>query len=141
MRISSPRRLGLSLVVGSVVLVSAAQLLLKQAMAAIGDLHNLIDLMARMQFALLLPLLGGLLCYAVSVVIWQRALAELPLSLAYPLLSLSYPLVYVAALLLPGFTETISPQRVGGLLFILIGIALLAPQRADSVTEAHGKYD
>lgn len=122
-------RLGLVLVCCSVLLVSAAQLLLKNAVMHTHGLRDLGVIVAQMQLELLWPLIGGLLCYGISVLVWQRALGELPLSIAYPLLSLSYPLVYLAALLLPGFVETINPQRVGGLIFVLIGVALLAPRK------------
>lgn len=125
-------RFGLFLVCCSVLLVSIAQLLLKNAVTNVQDGHGLITIVTQMQFALPLqiaaPLSGGLLCYGISVLIWQRALGELPLSIAYPLLSLSYPLVYLAALFLSGFTETVNPQRIIGLIFILIGITLLSPR-------------
>lgn len=132
MRATSNHQLGLLLVCCSVLLVSAAQLLLKIAVARFHGVHDVNIIVAQIPIEILMPLSGGLFCYTISVLIWQRALGELPLSIAYPLLSLSYPLVYLAALWLPGFTETINPQRIGGLLCILIGIALLAPRGNDA---------
>ena len=136
MRTASNHQLGLLLVCCSVLLVSAAQLLLKNAVMNFHEVHDVNIIVSQMPIKILGPLSGGLLCYGVSVLIWQRALGELPLSIAYPLLSLSYPLVYLAALLLPGFTESINPQRIGGLLCILIGIALLAPRSNDSPAQS-----
>jgi undecaprenyl phosphate-alpha-L-ara4N flippase subunit ArnF len=132
MRTAPNYQLGLALVCCSVLLVSAAQLLLKNAAMHTDGLRNLGVIVAQMQLKILGPFIGGLLCYGISMLIWQRALGELPLSIAYPLLSLSYPLVYLATLLLPGFIETINPQRIGGLIFVLIGVALLAPRKNDS---------
>lgn len=129
-------RLGLLLVCCSVLLVSAAQLLLKNAVMNSHALNDMRVIVAQMPLKIVGPLGGGLLCYAISVLIWQRALGELPLSIAYPLLSLSYPLVYLAALLLPGFTEAISPQRMCGLIFILIGVVLLAPRSNNAPTRS-----
>lgn len=136
MQTSSNYRLGLFLVCCSVLLVSAAQLLLKNAVMNANGAHDVSVIIAQMPIKILGPLSGGLLCYTISVLIWQRALSELPLSIAYPLLSISYPLVYLAALLLPGFTEAINPQRIGGLLCVLIGIALLAPRSNDSPAQS-----
>ncbi len=119
------RKFGLLLVACSVVLVSAAQLLLKIGASRID--HTLPVLMLPLQITVAFPIGIGMLCYALSVVIWQRALAELPLSIAYPLLGVSYPLVYICALLLPNFTETFSAARSIGILLTLAGVALLAP--------------
>lgn len=124
---AAQRKLGLLLVSCSVLLVSAAQLLLKIGASHIDHATPLF--MLPLQINVALPIGIGMLCYALSVVVWQRALAELPLSIAYPLLGVSYPLVYICALLLPGFTETFSAARSLGILLTLAGVALLAPQK------------
>jgi undecaprenyl phosphate-alpha-L-ara4N flippase subunit ArnF len=115
----------------SVVLVSIAQLLLKFGAVHAALLHDITAmtevLNAQILWSLALPIAVGLLCYMASMFVWLRALGELPLSVAYPLLSLSYPLVYIAALLLPGFDETLSTNRIAGLLLTIVGIALLSP--------------
>lgn len=134
-RLDNPR-LGLIFVGISVILVSVAQLLLKlgasNGTALNVRLHDLTTLSTLLNSQLLLhaalPIAIGLACYLASMLVWLRALGELPLSVAYPLLSLSYPLVYLAALLLPGFDETLSVTRVVGLLLASAGIALLAPR-------------
>jgi undecaprenyl phosphate-alpha-L-ara4N flippase subunit ArnF len=124
-------RLGMILVSISVVLVSAAQLLLKFGAAHATIVHDINSIAALLNtstlLTLIVPIALGLLCYLASMFVWLRALGELPLSVAYPLLSLSYPLVYIAALFLPNFNETLSATRVAGLLLTIAGIALLAP--------------
>jgi undecaprenyl phosphate-alpha-L-ara4N flippase subunit ArnF len=112
-----------------VLLVSIAQLALKRAAT---DLHEIVAAQSLATLgvhgAALIALLVGLACYAASMLLWLRALGELPLSVAYPLLGLSYPLVYLGALLVPGFEDTLSATRLLGILLTLLGIALLAPR-------------
>ncbi|WP_299010885.1 4-amino-4-deoxy-L-arabinose-phosphoundecaprenol flippase subunit ArnF [uncultured Shewanella sp.] len=79
-------------------------------------------------FIPLLFIITGLLCYALSMICWIVALKQLPLSLAYPLLSLSYILVYFAAISLPGLNETFSGIKLLGIICILIGLYLMAPK-------------
>ncbi len=122
---TAQRKLGLLLVSCSVILVSAAQLLLKIGTSHVDPATPLFLLPRQLDFVV--PIAFGMLCYALSVIIWQRALFELPLSIAYPLLGVSYLLVYLGALLLPGFTETFSVERSIGILLTLAGVALLAP--------------
>lgn len=136
MSLATNRRLGFSLACCSIVLVSLAQLLLKNAAAQISDIHSVISAIAQIQITVLAPLSGGLFCYGLSVIVWQRALGELPLSIAYPLLSLSYPLVYIAAVLLPGFTDTLTAQRIGGLLCVFFGVVLLTLQSDNAAVRA-----
>jgi len=127
---ASMRQRGLWLAMASVVLVSAAQLLMKWAMT---DFTITTDILAKPLTILdhlswlhvVLPLGMGIMCYGVSVVCWMGALARLPLSLAYPLLSLSYPLVYLGALLLPFFHETLNLQRMIAIALIMLGVMLL----------------
>ena len=66
--------------------------------------------------------LGG---YVLSMGCWFFALRYLPLNRAYTLLSLSYALVYVAAVTLPWFNESISLSKTIGGLLILAGVGLI----------------
>jgi len=121
---------GLLFALASIVLVSVAQLLMKFAMTQLiltpEMLHAPLDALCQLSWLqVVLPLVLGMLCYAVSVGCWMGALARLPLSLAYPLLSLSYPLVYLGAILLPFFHETVSTQRLMAIGLIMLGVALL----------------
>jgi undecaprenyl phosphate-alpha-L-ara4N flippase subunit ArnF len=120
---------GLAPAIASVLLVSIAQLALKRAaidLPAVFAALSWPTLTAHA--AAILALLLGLACYAASMLLWLRALGDLPLSVAYPLLGLSYPLVYLGALLLPGFADALSATRLLGILLTLFGIALLAPR-------------
>jgi multidrug transporter EmrE-like cation transporter len=70
------------------------------------------------------PILAGMVCYGISVVIWILALARVEVSVAYPMLSVGYVVNAVAAWWL--FGENISLMRVTGMLVIITGVWLVA---------------
>ncbi|MBK0031973.1 4-amino-4-deoxy-L-arabinose-phospho-UDP flippase [Erwinia sp. S43] len=112
---------------GSVLLVSAAQLLMKWAMIQLPAIARPLDFAA----AILgfsppaLALLAGLFAYAFSMLCWLLALKRLPLSRAYPLLSLSYLLVWGGALLIPSLNEWFLWGKLAGGMLILAGLLLI----------------
>lgn len=69
-------------------------------------------------------ILGGLCCYAVSVVVWVIALSRAPVSVAYPMLSIGYVVNAIAAWYLLG--ESLNPMRWAGIGAILVGVFLVA---------------
>jgi multidrug transporter EmrE-like cation transporter len=69
-------------------------------------------------------ILGGLACYAVSVVVWVVALSRVPVSVAYPMLSIGYIVNAVAAWQLLG--ESLPALRLGGIGLIVAGVFLVA---------------
>jgi len=118
----------------SVALVSVAQLLMKFAMTQVSLTPDMLSaplatLCTLSLPAVIMPLVFGMLCYGISVICWMGALACLPLSLAYPLLSLSYPLVYVGAIMLPVFNETLNPLHLAAIGLIMLGVALLMVEK------------
>jgi multidrug transporter EmrE-like cation transporter len=108
------------------MLNAAAQLLLKAGARAISDvtfsLANSGTLIERI--ALNPPILGGLACYAVSVVFWILALSRVDVSIAYPMLSVGYVVNALAAWLL--FSEAINASRAAGIGIIILGVWLVA---------------
>jgi multidrug transporter EmrE-like cation transporter len=77
-----------------------------------------------MKLAMNPPILGGLACYVVSVVVWILALSRVPVSVAYPMLSVGYIVNAIAAWLL--FGESITAQKLVGIGFIVVGVFLVA---------------
>jgi multidrug transporter EmrE-like cation transporter len=69
-------------------------------------------------------ILGGLACYAVSVVVWIIALSRVPVSMAYPMLSIGYVVNAIAAWQLLG--ESLSPLRLAGIGVIIVGVFMVA---------------
>jgi multidrug transporter EmrE-like cation transporter len=64
------------------------------------------------------------LCYGVSLVVWIMGLSRVPVSVAYPLLSLGYVINAVAAWYL--FGEALTPGRIAGIGFIVVGVFAIA---------------
>lgn len=125
----------------SVLLISVAQLSMKWGMASLNQLWpDLLTLWHGEQASQLLsvsagPLLAvaaGLACYGLSMVCWVIALKQLPLSIAYPLLSLSYVLVYIGAVCLPWLDEAFTWMKGIGILLILIGLIFVMPGQQTS---------
>ncbi|TPV28391.1 4-amino-4-deoxy-L-arabinose-phosphoundecaprenol flippase subunit ArnF [Pantoea anthophila] len=105
----------------SVLLVSAAQLMMRWAMPQLPDVSSLTSLPAIGILPALL-LVAGLGAYGLSMLCWISALRHFPLNRVYPLLSLSYVLVWLAAVSLPVFHEAFSWHSLAGVVMIVIGI-------------------
>ncbi len=115
-----------SLVLSGVLLNAAAQLLLKAGTNRIGAFAFTAEniLPVGLQVASSPFVLGGLACYAVSVVVWILALSRVPVSVAYPMLSIGYIVNAAAAWWL--FGESITAQKLVGIGFIVVGVWLVA---------------
>jgi multidrug transporter EmrE-like cation transporter len=109
-----------------VLLNAAAQLLIKAGSERISQLsfswENVVPM--GMQVATSPFIILGLVFYVVSVVIWIGVLSRVPVSVAYPMLSLGYVVNAIAAYYL--FGEALTTMRISGILFILIGVYLVA---------------
>ena len=117
-------------IVFSVLLNAAAQLFLKAGMgrvvAKVGDFSwaSSKELPQIIFQVLTTPLvLGGLCCYAVSVVVWMFVLSRVAVNLAYPMLSIGYIVVAVSAYYL--FGEALTPIRIAGIVVIIVGVVLI----------------
>ena len=99
----------------AVLLGTGAQLLLKAGTNA-----------TPVGFALALDprILGGVACYAVSLVAWVLALSRIPVSVAYPMVSIGFALNALLAWWLLG--EALNVQRIAGIAVIMVGVTLVA---------------
>ena len=115
-----------ALILTGVLLNAAAQLLLKAGTNAIGHfefhLENILPVGLKVAFQPFI--MGGMACYAVSLVIWIMALSRVPVSLAYPMLSIGY--VVNAAVAYYWLGESLSMQKLVGIGFIIVGVVLVA---------------
>ena len=120
------RSADLALILAGVLLNAMAQLLLKGGARSIAGLSfNLGSAWTIAErLAINPPILCGLACYAVSVVVWILALSRVEVSVAYPMLSIGYVVNAFAAWLL--FAEALSPLRVAGIGVIIAGVWLVA---------------
>jgi drug/metabolite transporter (DMT)-like permease len=69
------------------------------------------------------PIIGGLACYVISVVVWIIGLSRVDVTIAYPMLSLGYVLNAIGAWYFLG--ESVSVQRMLAIGVIIIGVAWL----------------
>jgi multidrug transporter EmrE-like cation transporter len=118
--------LSFALILSGVLLNAAAQLLLKAGTSSVGafafSAGNLVPVGMRLVSD---PrILGGLGCYAISVVVWIMALSRVEVSLAYPMLSIGYVINAFAAWQL--FGEALTAQRMIGIGTIVVGVFLVA---------------
>lgn len=114
----------IALILASVAINAAAQLLLrwaaKEGLVPAGGWSA-----AAFRDLLLRPgIIGGLACYALSVVIWVTVLSRAEVSFAYPFLGLGFVFVTFASAFLLG--ETLNAQRFAGTALIALGVAVLA---------------
>ena len=115
-----------ALILTGVLLNASAQLLLKAGTNAVGHfefhLDNLIPIAMKIAFQPFI--IGGMACYAISLVVWIMALSRVPVSLAYPMLSIGYVVNAVVAYYWLG--EPLDMQKMLGIGFIVIGVVLVA---------------
>jgi len=115
-----------ALILCGVLLNAFAQLLLKAGVRQIGhfDFSMANAWPVASTLATNPPIIGGLSCYVVSVVVWILALSRVEVSMAYPMLSIGY--VVNAGLAWFLFGEAVGPQRLIGIAVIIVGVILVA---------------
>ena len=118
--------LSFSLVLLGVLLNAGAQLLLKAGTNSVGQFAFSRDniLPVGWQLATEPHILGGLICYVISVVVWIMALSRVEVSIAYPMLSIGYVINALAAWWL--FGESLTAMRITGIGFIIVGVYFVA---------------
>lgn len=115
-----------SLILTGVLLNAAAQLLLKAGTTRIGEFQFSLENVVPIGLKIITqwPIIGGLACYGISVVVWIMALSRVPVSLAYPMLSIGYIVNAFAAWWL--FGESLTAQKLIGIAVIIVGVWLVA---------------
>lgn len=110
-----------ALALSSVTLSAIAQLLMKIGMTGLRAQGQLESFQLAAPRILLDPwVVGGLVSYAVSAVLWLLVLSRMPLSTAYPLVALAIVAVVVLSALLLG--EGVSAGHLLGVGLIAVGI-------------------
>lgn len=115
----------LTLILAGVLLNAVAQLLLKAGTNAVGHfefhLDNLVPVGLKLAFQPFI--MGGMVCYAVSLVVWIMALSRVPVSIAYPMLSIGY--VINAFVAWQWLGEALAAQKLLGIGLIVVGVVLV----------------
>lgn len=116
----------LPLILLSVLLNTAAQLLLKGGMNRIGEVTfswtNLFPI--TLQIASNPLIILGMAFYVLSVFVWLAVLSKVEVSVAYPIVSLGYITTAIAAYYL--FGEQLTLLRILGIGVIMLGVYLVA---------------
>ena len=114
------------LILSGVLLNAAAQLLLKAGTNAVGHFDFHLDNVIPVGWRLATEphIISGMLCYAISLVVWIMALSRVPVSIAYPMLSIGY--VVNAAVAHFWLGEDIDFLRMLGIGVIVVGVFIVA---------------
>lgn len=126
----SGRKKAWLLLITSILLTTAAQLMFRAGARGAPEFDRVTDLLNRGLVDLFIATNGtviaaGILCYAISMLCWVIAISRFDLSVAYPMLSISYALVYLLAVFLPDLAEQASAHRSIGIGLIVLGVALV----------------
>lgn len=124
------------LLLASVLLAAAGQLIFKAGLNQIGGLTISIEMAVSILSSPVMLL--GLAVFAASAFLWLIALMRAELSFAYPFLSLSYVLVLLGGAFL--FDESVTPLRVVGFAAIIFGLFIVASSARTS-TSVEGDSD
>ncbi|EJM19015.1 cation/cationic drug transporter [Pseudomonas sp. GM21] len=116
-------RRGITFAMGSVLLVSTAQLGMRWSMTRLPSPDHWLS--ASIDPVAMVVVLSAIVAYALSMLCWLVALRDLPLGRAYSLLSISYALVYLLAASLPLFNETLSLSKTLGVALVMLGVIII----------------
>jgi undecaprenyl phosphate-alpha-L-ara4N flippase subunit ArnF len=128
------RMRGFALALGSVGLVSAAQLGMRWSMTRLPLPEAWLSALssASLDLRALGVVVLAIIAYALSMLCWLGALKHLPLGRAYSLLSISYALVYLLAACLPVFNEHFSLAKTLGVALVILGVLVINSRRTST---------
>jgi len=128
------QRLGISFALGSVLLVSTAQLAMRWSMTRLPQPGQWLTALSGqgVDAIAVVVVLAAIAAYGLSMLCWLLALRDLPLGRAYSLLSLSYALVYLLAASLPLFDESFSLSKSLGVALVMLGVITINTRPARS---------
>lgn len=116
----------LSLVMVCILLGALGQISMKAGMNRMERIDGFADLLNPVTATNILKnyyIIGGLLLYLISVILWLAAMSTLDVSFMYPLLSMAYVITAIAAFLFLG--ETITIVRWAGIALVVAGCFLI----------------
>jgi drug/metabolite transporter (DMT)-like permease len=116
----------IALVSMCIVLGAAGQLFMKRGMGEIGEVGSVGELFHPSTLWQMLTnpfVFGGVVMYAVALILWLGALSQLEVSMIYPLLSLGYVLTALFAFAF--LHEVVTLARWVGILLITLGCYLI----------------
>jgi uncharacterized membrane protein len=107
-----------------IILAATGQLYMKKGMNVVNsDSKDLISSQGLIKIIFNKYVFTGLALYGIGTILWLFALAQLDLSLAYPLISIGYILTAVLAFVF--LNEKITLLRWGGIALVVLGSLLI----------------
>lgn len=102
-----------------------AQIVIKHGLNRLGELNWSAATAISTMFQVFTNgwVMSGIIACVISLAAWVVALSKLELSVAYPMVSVSYILTAIAGYYI--FNESLSPERLAGILLITTGAFLL----------------
>jgi len=116
-RRAAARRRSIAMMFGCTILGAVGQILIKLGANTLGQTNSPIAML------LTPPLFFGYVLYGLMTVLFVLALRDEELSILYPIIALTY--VWVAALSVVIFKESLSLLRSVGVITIVTGVAVL----------------
>ncbi|TFH80036.1 MULTISPECIES: 4-amino-4-deoxy-L-arabinose-phosphoundecaprenol flippase subunit ArnF [Pseudomonas] len=125
---------GIGFALGSVLLVSGAQLGMRWSMTRLPQPEQWLSALSSgsVDLSALAVVVTAIFAYALSMLCWLAALRDLPLGRAYSLLSISYALVYLLAASLPLFNESFSFTKSLGVALVMLGVITINTRPAQA---------
>ncbi|WP_085709970.1 MULTISPECIES: 4-amino-4-deoxy-L-arabinose-phosphoundecaprenol flippase subunit ArnF [unclassified Pseudomonas] len=125
---------GIGFALGSVFLVSGAQLGMRWSMTRLPQPEQWLSALSSgsVDLSALAVVVTAIFAYALSMLCWLAALRDLPLGRAYSLLSISYALVYLLAASLPLFNESFSFTKSLGVALVMLGVITINTRPAQA---------
>ncbi len=115
----------LIMILACVVIGTTVQILLKFGMNHVGTFafstHNIIPIAVKIICSPFILL--GIICYAMSLIVWLLVLSRAEVSYAYPLLSVGYVITAIAAYYL--FGDSLTVIRIIGIGLIILGVVCI----------------
>lgn len=127
---------GFAFALGSVALVSGAQLGMRWSMTHLPAPDQWLSALSAgsVDLAALGVVIAAIAAYALSMLCWLLALRDLPLGRAYSLLSISYALVYLLAASLPLFNEPFTLAKSLGVALVILGVITINSRSAPATS-------
>jgi drug/metabolite transporter (DMT)-like permease len=116
----------LGLVAVCVLVGVVGQILMKSGMNEIGALNNFSQLTKPATLLRIFTnfrIIGGILCYALGLLLWLGALSNLNISFMYPLLSVGYIITAIFGQVF--LNEPVTVLRWAGIIVVVIGCFMI----------------
>ena len=111
----------LLLILSSIIMGAIGQILLKSGANILGDLK--FNMQGFISIITNYFIIGGLILFGTSFLLWIKVLTKNSLSYVYPMVSLSYIIIVLASKIM--FDEPFTSNKVIGILAIIIGVIFI----------------